>query len=235
MRKNYEVIRKVQQLSDGSRTSVEIAAILGMKPRYVRKVQLKNGLQRPNRGAQPGDRNHQFVSGLRIDRDGYVVITADPDHPYARQRPNRNGKIILLHRHLMEQELGRYLLPGEVVDHIDGLRLHNHIDNLRLFESNGQHLACTLKGNTPNWSKRGLARLKSNNRQLSESQPVDTHDLRTKRGDVRLQQILLALLKFGKDSPYLLGTSHHLKKAGIDLSSRSTIQLALDRLNRKYA
>jgi hypothetical protein len=40
----------------------------------------------------------------------------------------------------MEQKIGRYLKKEEVVDHIDGLHLNNHQDNLRLFGHNKDHL-----------------------------------------------------------------------------------------------
>lgn len=64
---------------------------------------------------------------------------------------------------------------------------------------------------------------------------VDTYGLMKKSGDARLRQILLALLSLGKDSPYLLGMSHHLKKAGISDLSRSNLQRELDLLYQRYA
>ncbi|MBL4574426.1 MAG: HNH endonuclease [Gammaproteobacteria bacterium] len=45
----------------------------------------------------------------------------------------------------MEVVLGRYLRPGEVVDHIDNHPRHNWPDNLRLFDSNAEHLRQTLR------------------------------------------------------------------------------------------
>lgn len=53
--------------------------------------------------------------------DGYKQITI-------------NGKCILEHRYVMEQYLGRKLLPfpNEEVHHIDGNKLNNKIENLQL-------------------------------------------------------------------------------------------------------
>lgn len=213
--------------SDGIRTSVEIAALVGASPRYVRKVQLRKNLPRCAEGAQPGRKNHQFVSGRRIDLDGYVLVTAPAGHPYARKRKGRQSGLILEHRLVMERKLGRYLLPQEVVDHIDGLTLHNAPENLRLFASNNDHLGLTLSGRRPDWSEAGYQRMKIKRRQHASHEPVDMHHLRRARGDVRLRQILLAALKLGIDSPFLSGTRRHLQKARIDASSRPTIELAL--------
>lgn len=44
-----------------------------------------------------------------------------------------NGKQIQEHRHVMEQMLGRPLMPFESVHHKNGFRLHNTPDNLELW------------------------------------------------------------------------------------------------------
>ena len=43
-------------------------------------------------------------------------------------------------RHLMEMKLGRKLVSGEVVHHIDGNPMNNRLENLELFSSHGDHL-----------------------------------------------------------------------------------------------
>jgi hypothetical protein len=225
--------KKILLLADGSRSSRDIASVVGLSARYVRKVLTRHGAPQLRRGAQPGRHNHQFVSGRRIHRDGYAVVTAPANHPYARQRSNRKGKLIAEHRLVMERVLGRYLDPAEIVDHIDGLTLHNAPWNLRLYRSNADHLRDTLSGR-PRWSERGYKNIGIRTDLGATCQPVDTHGQRTKRGDVRLRQILLAALKLGIDSPYLLGTHRHLEKAGIDPYSHSSLTRALDDLSARW-
>lgn len=234
-RQMNERTAQIVSLADGHRSSVEIAAQVGLSPRYVRKVLLRLNLPRLGEGAQPGASNHQYVSGRRIDLDGYVLVTAPANHPYARRRTNRDGKLIFEHRLVLEQSIGRYLLPEEVVDHIDGLTLHNAPENLRLFVSNAEHLTATTAGRTRLWSAQGRQNIGARTDRGVEIQRVDSYGQRRKAGDVRLRQILLAALKLGTDSPFLLGTHHHTKKAGIDLSCRSTTQRALDDLYARWA
>jgi hypothetical protein len=57
----------------------------------------------------------------------------------------------------MEQKLGRYLLPSEVVHHIDGNPQNNAPDNLLHFATNAAHLKHELTGRVPNWTPEGWA------------------------------------------------------------------------------
>ncbi len=230
-----ENTRKIMSLYDGKRSAKEIAMIVGMSPRYVRKIGLLKNLPRLHCGAKPGKDNHQFVSGRRIDLDGYVLVTAPPGHPYARPRPGRpGGAIIFEHRLVLEKELGRYLLPSEVVDHRDGLTLHNDPLNLRLFDHNCTHLRETITGRPKQISESGLQNIKARYHLPEGFQPVDTYGRRRERGDVRLRQILLAALTLGIDSPFLLGTHRHLENAQIGFASRSMIELGWDQLCERW-
>jgi hypothetical protein len=156
------------------------------------------------------------------------------EHPHARLLPGKNIPRIREHRLVMEQVLGRYLLPTEIVDHADGLTLHNAPANLRLFASNAAHLKETPTGKVPRWSDEGRANMFLRHRPGATLQLVDIHRQRIASGDVRLHQILLLALSLGTDSPFLLGTIRHTTKAGIDMSSRSTIEHALAVLFQKW-
>lgn len=225
-----ENTKQIIDLANGERSSKEIAKIVGLTPRYVRKVMSRHNLPMLPSGSQRGERNHQYKSGRHIDQDGYATVPTPEGHETGR----KIGRIAE-HRLVMEQSLGRPLEHGEVVDHIDGLTLHNAPENLRLFASNSEHLKATISGKIPKWSAKGRENVLIGRRRQRVDLPVDTYRLRKKRGDVRLQQILRAALALGTDSPYLSGMSHHLKKAGIADLSPTSLERALDDLYRRCA
>lgn len=207
-------------------SSAQIAEQLNCSAKHVQNVLKINNVDRLGRGAQTGELNHFYIDGRSVDNDGYVSVRAPAGHPHAR----KDGHMFE-HRLVMENKLGRYLAPEEVVDHIDGLHLHNDPSNLRVFESNSHHLRATITGQVPNWSDAGWDKMTVPYHQRKEHPLVDSYSERKARGDVRLQQILLAMLKLGIDAPYLLGTHRHLEKAQIDYSSRSKIKHALAALS----
>jgi HNH endonuclease len=55
-------------------------------------------------------------------------MTWAPDHPRAGK-----GSYVFEHVIVMEEKLGRYLLPGESVHHVNGLRDDNRPENLELW------------------------------------------------------------------------------------------------------
>ena len=74
-----------------------------------------------------------WKGGRYKGKDGYIRIY-NPEHPYA----NRQG-YVYEHRWIIEQYLGRYLTPKEVVHHINGIKDDNRIENLMVFCCNSAH------------------------------------------------------------------------------------------------
>lgn len=227
--------RAIAKLCDGERTSKEIATLCGDLRKYVQKTMVQFDLPRRARGSAVGNLNGSWLGGRRLDRDGYVLTSAPADHPHARYVEGRPTGRIYEHRLVMEKKLGRFLLLTEIVDHIDELRLHNSEDNLRLFASNAEHLKSTITGQVPRWSAYAISKQTLSTSLRISSERVDTYNLMKKRGDARLRQILLAALSLGIESPYLLGSFHHLKKAGIFDWSHSSLERALEALHHAYA
>jgi len=209
-----------QILSLAHLPSTQIAPIVGCSARYVRKVLVKYGVSHPV-GAPFGDRNHSWVGGRMVDLDGYVLL---------QTKPSRVSE----HRAVMESMISRPLTLLEVVDHIDGITIHNDPSNLRLFASNGEHLAATITGHSKNFSVSGLANIGKRTDLGEALVPVDTYHLRKKRGDVRLLAILRASLELGITHPCLLGTTHWLTQNGIDPASRHSLELAWGDLMNRY-
>lgn len=220
---------EIIELADGKRGSREIAEIVGLSPRYVRRLMARYGCPQPTTGAQPGERNVAWRGGRSVDRDGYVTVPVPEGHPNPR-----TTKRILEHRMVMERQSGSPLPRTAVVDHIDGLTLHNAPDNLRTFDSNGEHLASTISGTPRRWTPGGRKNIGQRTDLGAKIVPVDIYRQRRASGDVRLRQILLAALKLGIDSPYLSGTRRHLERARIDPDSRPSLERALRDLYQRW-
>jgi hypothetical protein len=74
-----------------------------------------------------GSANGYWKGGQTRHKAGYVMVLA-PDHPRAT-----SGRYVFEHVLVMEQLLGRYLLPGETVHHRNGVRDDNRPENLELW------------------------------------------------------------------------------------------------------
>lgn len=81
-----------------------------------------------------GSKNGLWKGGRSIASNGYVLIRVGPDHPLADKRGYAYE-----HRLVAMQMLGRQLLPGEQVHHINGVITDNRPENLEVVASNAHH------------------------------------------------------------------------------------------------
>jgi transcriptional regulator with XRE-family HTH domain len=75
-----------------------------------------------------GEAHPSWKGGRYIDGGSGYIKTKSPNHPKAD-----GSSYVLEHRLVMEEHLGRYLLPNERVHHKNGIRKDNRIENLELW------------------------------------------------------------------------------------------------------
>jgi hypothetical protein len=84
-----------------------------------------------------GNKNSNW-SGGRTKNNGYIKIF-NPNHP------NSINNYVFEHRLVVENYIGRYLKPEEVVHHIDFCKTNNNINNLMLFKNSNEHIKFHIK------------------------------------------------------------------------------------------
>lgn len=85
------------------------------------------------RGINTGESNGMWNGGKSKNGEGYILILQH-HHPYAHAYG-----YVLEHRIIMENAIGRFLKPTEIIHHINGIKDDNRIENLQLFPGVGEH------------------------------------------------------------------------------------------------
>ena len=155
--RNPERVVTVYELARDGYFSHEIAEMLGTTPKAVQKIYRRYNFPNLYNFCPPRlEERPNYKNGCKTDRSGHIYKIC-PNHPYG----SKYGSYVPLHRLVMEEHLGRYLNPEEVVHHIDGNPANNNIENLELFANNAEHLAQTLKGKCPKWTEQRIEKIKN--------------------------------------------------------------------------
>jgi len=152
--RNKELAQAIFEMAKEGYFSKEIAEKTGKTPKAIQKFFRRYRFPNLHNIEMPKmEEMHNWKGGTKLMK-GYLYRRV-PNHPNG----TKHGNYVAEHRLVVEKKIGRYLLPTEVVDHIDGDIQNNSPDNLRVFQSNGEHLRHTLAGRCPNWSEDGKASL----------------------------------------------------------------------------
>lgn len=141
-------------LAREGKTSAQIAEVTSKTPKAIQKFFRRYDFPNLHNIEVRRMQEQPMWNGGEKLMKGYTYRRT-PGHPNG----TKHGNYVAVHRLVMEQKLGRYLLPTEVVDHIDGDIQNNHPDNLRLFSSNAEHLRATISGRKKNMSDDGKRRI----------------------------------------------------------------------------
>lgn len=162
----------------------QIGRKIGTNKRHVKAFLRLHGETRKFPMAWKGEKCNHWKGGRIVDQDGYVLVYC-PGHPGAR---NPDKRYILEHRLVMENHIGRYLLPGEVCHHRNKNRADNRIENLELFSSNPEHLKSELTGKVPKWTSEGKARMQAAVNRVGDLRRGKSPHLWPRRGESRSPQ-----------------------------------------------
>ena len=140
-----------------------------------RWVQLRKGEPANKLCQDCGTQGHLAEIGrlTRFPKSNTIKIRETRPRIRCRTHPHAQGDgRVFMSRIVMERHLGRYLLPEEVVHHIDGNHYNDDINNLILFPSSKEHMKHHYNLRMQSIFSTGRGNKRSNNQEGLESLPA---------------------------------------------------------------
>ncbi len=154
MRAEYQNYRDELRrlIEDEKLTQEQIAVRFGKDRTTIQRWCTRFGFVTQRSGPRNGSLHFCWKGGRKLMGRYWYVYS--PNHPNATKQ-----RYVAEHRLVMEAKIGRYLLPTEVVHHVDGDSGNNQPENLMMFAMNSEHLKHELVGRVPNWTPEGRERI----------------------------------------------------------------------------
>lgn len=129
-----ETRKKISQTLKGRKLSKKHRNNIGKGLKgKKRSEETKRRMSKSAKGKHMGSKHWCWKNGKMI-KDGYVWIY-QPSHPFCNSK-----RYIKYSRIVMEKHLCRYLLPEEIVHHINGIKTDDRIKNLQLLSNKAEHM-----------------------------------------------------------------------------------------------